>query len=202
MSAEEETSMTAREADEDPGLTPSQARILQAFAELVEELGTDDVSFKLIARRAGIGERTVFRHYGTRAELLVSAAAWFQRVAFPRPGCESIFDFPLLVRESMESYARRRELAHVVAEAEIRGADGIDPAPGRAGLERLLSREIPDLAPQERRDLVAGLCHLDSAGTWVSLHRQVGPETRDVADAAAWSAEILLDPLRGRKVPR
>ena len=64
----------------------TQEAILAAYAELIEELGTDDVSFRLIARRAGVGERTVFRNYATRVDLLLATAAWIETQNLPATG--------------------------------------------------------------------------------------------------------------------
>ena len=52
-----------------PELSGTQESILAAYAGLIEELGSDDVSYRVIARRAGIAERTVFRNYPTRVDL-------------------------------------------------------------------------------------------------------------------------------------
>ena len=176
----------------------TQEAILGAYAALIEELGTDDVSFRLISRRAGVGERTVFRNYATRVDLLLATAAWIERTAFARRDCASIFDVPLMIREAMDAYDERPQLAHVVAEASMRGVDGAEPAPRRGRLARLQRHEIPALADAERRSIVAALAHIDSAATWVSLHRELGLERRDIADAAAWAAEAVLDPVRSR----
>ena len=109
----------------------TQEAILAAYAELIEELGTDDVSFRLIARRAGVGERTIFRNYPTRVDLLLATAAWIESEIFPRQDSPSIFDMPLTIRAAMESYDRRPELAHVVAETTMRGVSGAAPSPRR-----------------------------------------------------------------------
>lgn len=178
------------------GLRRNQVRILSAYVELIEEIGTDDVSFRLIARRAGVGERTVFRHYGTRTQLLLAVVCWIEHVVFLRPDPDSIFDVPLFIRQAMEAYHRRPELAHVVAETTMRGADGADPAPSGSRFDAVLRREIPSLGAQQRRDVVVALAHLDSAGTWVALRRQFGMMAHDISDAAAWAAEAVLDPLR------
>ncbi|ALJ21558.1 TetR/AcrR family transcriptional regulator [Microbacterium sp. No. 7] len=179
-------------------LNKTQESILSAYAALVDELGTDDVSFRLIARRAGVGERTVFRAYATRVDLLMATAAWIEQMAFARRACASIFDAPLLIREAMHAYDDRPELAHLVAEASMRGVDGAEPAPRGALFDRLLREEIPSLDEAERRTIVAALSHLDSAVTWVSLRRELGMDRADIADAAAWAAEAVLDPVRDR----
>lgn len=176
----------------------TQEAILAAYAELIEELGTDDVSFRLIARRAGVGERTVFRNYATRVDLLLATAAWIETRIFPRQDSPSIFDMPLTIRSAMESYDRRPELAHVVAETTMRGISGAAPSPRRALLEDMIDAEIPSLGREERQAIVAALAHLDSAATWVTFRREFGMSRADIADAAAWAAEAVLDPIRSR----
>lgn len=181
-----------------PELSPTQAAILTAYSELIEEVGTDDVSFRLIALRAGVGERTIFRYYATRVDLLLATSAWIERTIFTRPDSESIFDVPIAIREAMEAYDQRPELAHVVAETAMRGVNGSEPAPYRDRFDSMLRAEVPSLGDHERRLLVAALCHLDSSTTWVTMRRELGMNGRDIADAATWAAEALLDPIRDR----
>ncbi len=186
------------EARDDGEVSRTQEAILAAYTELIEELGTDDVSFRLIARRAGIGERTIFRNYASRVDLLLATAAWIESQVFPRQSAESIFDMPLVVRAAMESYDSRAELAHVVAETTMRGISGAEPAPRRLALEQMAVVELPSVGEDERRAVVAALSHLDSAATWVTLRREFGMSRGDIADAAAWAAEAVLDPVRFR----
>lgn len=187
-----------RDVDAAPQPSATQTAILSAYAELIEEVGTDDVSFRLIALRAGVGERTIFRYYPTRVDLLLATSAWIERTIFTGQEAESIFDVPIAIREAMDAYDRHPELAHVVAETAMRGVNGADAAPRRARFERMLREEVPALVDPDRRDLVAALCHLDSATTWVSMRRELGMSGRDIADAATWAAESLLDPIRAR----
>ncbi|NQX10933.1 TetR/AcrR family transcriptional regulator [Microbacteriaceae bacterium VKM Ac-2855] len=187
-----------RQVDPVPELSATQTAILSAYSELIEEVATDDVSFRLIALRAGVGERTIFRYYPTRVDLLLATSAWIERTIFVGQESTSIFDVPMAIREAMEAYDRHPELAHVVAETAMRGVNGADAAPNRARFDRMLLDEVPALDEPERRDLVAALCHLDSPTTWVSMRRELGMSGRDIADAATWAAESLLDPIRAR----
>ena len=90
------------DVDPAPELSPTQASILGAYSELIDEVGTDDVSFRLIALRAGVGERTVFRYYPTRVDLLLATSAWIERTIFTRQESDSIFDVPIAIREAMK----------------------------------------------------------------------------------------------------
>ncbi|EXG82123.1 TetR/AcrR family transcriptional regulator [Cryptosporangium arvum] len=184
-----------------PALSGTQPAILAAYAELIEEVGSDDVSNRAIGRRAGIGERTVFRNFPTRVDLLLATAAWIEATLFAREESASIFDVPLAIRDAMQRYDARPELAHVVAETAMRGVSGAAPSPGRAQLERLLDAEVPSLGAAERRSVVAALSHLDSAGARVTFRREFGMDRRDIADAAAWAAEAALDTIRDRAAP-
>ncbi|WP_157525024.1 TetR/AcrR family transcriptional regulator [Microbacterium yannicii] len=190
--------MAESDAPATSDVSRTQEAILAAYTELIEELGTDDVSFRLIARRAGVGERTVFRNYATRVDLLLATAAWIESRIFPRDDAPSIFDMPLTIRAAMESYDLRPELAHVVAETTMRGISGAAPSPRRAMLEQMIDAEIPSLGDAERRSIVAALAHLDSAATWVTYRREMRMNRSDIADAAAWAAEAVLDPIRSR----
>ena len=184
-----------------PALSGTQAAILAAYAELVEEVGSDDVSYRLVARRAGIAERTVFRNYPTRVDLLLATATWIEATVFAREESHSIFDIPLAIRDAMQRYDARPELAHVVAETSMRGVSGAAPSSGRVHLERLLDAEVPSLDAAQRRAVIVALSHLDSAATWVTFRREFGMDRRDIADAAAWAAEAVLDSIRGRIAP-
>lgn len=184
--------------DPSPELSSTQAAILGAYSELIDEVGSDDVSFRVIALRAGVGERTVFRYYPTRVDLLLATAAWIERTIFSRQESDSIFDVPLAIREAMEAYNRRPELAHVVAETAMRGVNGAESAPRRDRFDAMLRAEVPSLSEHERRLIVAALCHLDSSTTWVTMRRELGMSSRDIADAAMWTAEAVLDPIRDR----
>lgn len=194
------TSPATCRADTQPGrdVSRTQDAILAAYAALIEELATDDVSFRRIARRAGVSERTVFRNYPTRVDLLVAAAAWIESRFFARQDSASIFDIPLAIRATMESYGRRPTLTHVVAEGTMRDDLGAAFDPRRALLEEMVDTEILPIAAAERVAIVAALAHLDSAATWVTFRREFGMSSHDIADAAAWAAEAVLDPIRCR----
>ncbi|MCU1676473.1 MAG: TetR/AcrR family transcriptional regulator [Frankiales bacterium] len=181
-----------------PAVSGTQAAILAAYVELIEEVGSDDVSFRLVARRAGIAERTVFRNFPTRVDLLLATATWIEATVFVREESHSIFDIPLAIRDAMQRYDERPELAHVVAETAMRGVSGAAPSLGRPDLERLLDAEVPSLDAAQRRAVIVALSHLDSAATWVTFRREFGMDRRDIADAAAWAAEAVLDSIRDR----
>ncbi|GEL78516.1 TetR/AcrR family transcriptional regulator [Tenuibacillus multivorans] len=59
-------------SEEDKDLTPKQAKILQAAIEMFAEKGYAATSTSEIAKKAGVAEGTIFRHYKTKKDLLIS----------------------------------------------------------------------------------------------------------------------------------
>ncbi|MGY0691280.1 TetR/AcrR family transcriptional regulator [Virgibacillus sp. FSP13] len=53
-------------------MTPKQIKILEAAIELIAEKGYAATSTSEIAKRAGVAEGTIFRHYRTKKDLLIS----------------------------------------------------------------------------------------------------------------------------------
>ncbi|WP_138495965.1 TetR/AcrR family transcriptional regulator [Paenibacillus pinistramenti] len=59
-------------ADEDRRMTAKQLQIVQSAVDIFSEKGYAAASTSEIAQRAGVAEGTIFRHYRTKKELLLS----------------------------------------------------------------------------------------------------------------------------------
>lgn len=66
--------MTAHEPEE---MTEKQRRVLEAALEIFAEKGYAGASTSEIAKRAGVAEGTIFRHYKTKKDLLIGVVAPF-----------------------------------------------------------------------------------------------------------------------------
>jgi AcrR family transcriptional regulator len=69
--------------DEYAALT--RQRIVVAFVETLQDEAADDVSMAAVAKRAKVAERTIYRHFNTRAELLAAAGEWVEDNVFGYP---------------------------------------------------------------------------------------------------------------------
>ncbi|MFD1020778.1 TetR/AcrR family transcriptional regulator [Thalassobacillus hwangdonensis] len=71
-------------AEKEPDLTPKQAKILEAAIEIFSEKGYAATSTSEIAKRAEVAEGTIFRHYKTKKDLLLSIVMpMITKVAMP-----------------------------------------------------------------------------------------------------------------------
>src|SRR5689334_12738480 len=59
----------------------TREQILRAVARQLEAGQMDDLSFAEVARDAGVGERTVYRHFPTKEALLGAFWSWMQTQA-------------------------------------------------------------------------------------------------------------------------
>ncbi|MYL21309.1 TetR family transcriptional regulator [Halobacillus litoralis] len=66
-----------QEDGEGKNLTPKQAQILKAAVEIFAEKGYASSSTSEIAARANVAEGTIFRHYKTKKDLLISIVTPF-----------------------------------------------------------------------------------------------------------------------------
>jgi len=63
----------------------TREQIMRAVGDQLEKRSLEDLSFAEIARDAGVGERTVYRHFPTKEALLGAFWAWLQSEAFRQP---------------------------------------------------------------------------------------------------------------------
>lgn len=94
-------------AEEEKKLTPKQAQILQAAIEIFAEKGYASSSTSEIAEKANVAEGTIFRHYKTKKDLLISIVTPFMtKFTFPffaSHFAKHVFDQP---PEELESLLR------------------------------------------------------------------------------------------------
>ena len=86
----------------------TRRRIVAAFVESLQDEGADDVSMAAIAKRANVAERTIYRHFKTRAELLTEAGEWIVIVRRTRPVRRS---WSICAPGTSQSASRRRAAA-------------------------------------------------------------------------------------------
>jgi AcrR family transcriptional regulator len=117
--------------DDDGKKTEKQIRIIEAAVEVFSEKGFAAASTSEIAQRAGVAEGTIFRHYKTKKDLLLSIAG---------PVAAKLFA-PFLMRD----FARLLELPYDRVEDFLRAIlrDRLEFARKNMKLIKILVHEVP-----------------------------------------------------------
>ena len=183
--------------DEYAALT--RQRIVAAFGELLEDEAADDVSMAAIAKRANVAERTIYRHFKTRAELLSEAGEWIEANVFGYVPFTSPDELPGIFRKLCRSFDRHPHLARAIALTRVGRAM-------RAGFRRrLIERHHEAMAPltrhlkpKEVRQAEALATYLNNVLAWSALREDFGMSSAEIADAIEWALTTLLKDVRRR----
>ena len=138
----------------------TRERILGAASALVHGFPTWDwraLTFRAVAERAGVSERTVYRHFATERELRDAVMRRLEEeagVAYEGVGLDDLADVAALVFSSLSSFAVSPPVVDdptFVAEDQLR-RDALRDAVDRGG-GRLDRRRAPDGGRPPRRAL-------------------------------------------------
>jgi AcrR family transcriptional regulator len=169
-------------------------RIFEAALELIREGGEDAVTMRAVARKVGVTERTIYRHFESRDVLLQAVWKALRELirAGPRPRTADALAerprrlFPQLDErpELMRAYLRaveRRELSLRTKEARQTAMfECVEDALGNADHRSLRWR-------------AAIVDFITSAYAWEFMERYWGFDGEEAGEAAAQAVEILLD---------
>lgn len=178
-------------------------RIVRAGSELVHEFESWDwrgLTFRAVADRAGVGERTVYRHFPTERHLHdavmqrleVEAGVAYEEVTLDNLGAVTARVFASLQRFSVRQVSPTPEDSAFVS-SDVRR---------REALLRAVSEASPQL-PEARRRTVAGL--LDVLWSPASYERLVGVWGLDAEEATSAIDGLMTEVLRalgGDATPR
>lgn len=181
------TSLAARHAD----LT--QRLILDAAVDLLETTSVGELSVRAVAKRAEISERTVFRYFAAREDLLDAVAAEVARRTQAPPNPETVAEllaYPAAIFARYEETATltlaamHSELFHRIrtTDAERRGAT----------IRALVDREAPSRPERERRLAAANIHYHVVASTWRYYRFYFGFPLEDAVECASMAIRQTL----------
>jgi AcrR family transcriptional regulator len=173
-----------------------RTRVVEGAVELLRSGGS--VTFKEVARVAGVPERTIYRHFPTRSDLLAAVYGWANEalgLEGPRP--TTAVEHAELLRRSFAGFD---ELAPVVRqmliEPEATRARAADAAERRAAAVGLVRHEVPGLDADDTERLAAVIQVLGLASTWQGLGDFWDLDGPAAGDAVARAVELLLEGAR------
>ena len=179
-------------------LEQTRLRILEAMADVLADEEVEEVTVPLVAMRARVSVRTVYRHFPTKEALFDAFGEW---------GAEHL-------RLTLMSYPETLEELREMAPALYRGYE--DRAPlmrallSRRGqeirartrrsrlrtFEKAMREVTAALGPAERRRVLAVVYLLVSAPAWQAMRDQWGLDGVEAGEAAAWAVGVLVGELR------
>lgn len=175
-------------------------RILDAVRQVIETTGAlEKVSIAAVARRAGVQERTVYRHFGTREGMIDAFFAHHSaELGVPR--------FARTEDEMLSLGARlfvgfEREGAIHRAFVNSSGGREMFVRLGpqfQMAFQEAVAEAAAGLPPEEWRWLAAAANALAGGGTWRTLHDLWGMSGEEAGRVSRFALGLLLDGARAR----
>jgi AcrR family transcriptional regulator len=173
-------------------------RAMEGLAAVLE--AERPLTFKEVAAASGIAERTLYRYFPTREDLLAGAYEWAnRRIGFAGEAPTDAVQATDLVRRAFPAFddiaAVVRELLAAPEGLAARTADR--PARQRAAVA-LVKREVPGLGRAEQRRVAAAVQVLTTASTWQALRDHWEMDGAEAGETAAHAIALLLEGARAR----
>lgn len=159
----------------------------------------DNFSHESIAKAAGMGTRTVYRHFPDRAELL--QALWLRvrdRTQTTFPAREE--DVVSFLRSAFRAFDEHESVVRAVLSStagfEVRERGG---AEGRRAFSLSLGDLLAGVTATERARIIAVFVAIYSAPFWQLLRDRGRLNGSEAQNAGAWVMETLLTAIRKKK---
>jgi AcrR family transcriptional regulator len=173
----------------------TRQRILDAALSLVEAEDPDSLTLAHVAKSAGVTERTIYRHFATREELI--SAAWSrvnEAIASPeQPSTAS--DLAALPKQMFPSFDARESLIRAIIYTKQGRELRMSWNPQRkARIRRAVREARPDLNDAEATRLSAVVQLLSSSFAWSVMKDYWGLDGEAAGQAASDAIARLLAP--------
>jgi len=189
--------LRAQQADE------TRIRILDATVRVMAR-GVASVSIPDVAREAGVSVPTIYRHFGTKAELLAAIYPHLTRrtsldeMALPH----SVDEFRDFVRSIFDRLDSFDDLARAAAASPAGEEARHVTMPDRLAMSRRFVAMVAPALPEIERDRIARILVVVTASSALRMWRDhLGASAEQAADDVDWLMRTLLaatDPATGR----
>ena len=168
----------------------TEQRIIEALAALIDEEHPLEISMAAVAKRAGVSEPTLYRHFPTKRDLFAALAGYQFRVVVAGLAPASVDDLADAVRTVFQ---RSADMENVVRWTLA----GTDPQRvPRPNVEARLAMLRAALGDQADRDddtahLLRTVLLLTSPMAWLYWQDYLGLDPADAAATAGWAIKTL-----------
>jgi AcrR family transcriptional regulator len=177
----------------------TRLRILAALSEVLADESVGEVTIPLVARRARVSLRTVYRHFPTREALFDAWGDWAQdnlkllTHSYP----ETLDGLREMAPSLYRSYDDNERLIRALLNSKAAAAVRVRTRGRRLrSAEKALAEVTAGLDPMARRRALAVIYLLISAPAWQAMRDQSGLDGAEAGEAAAWAVRVLTDDLR------
>lgn len=178
--------------------------LLQAAAEEIVANGPGGMTMSAIAERAGVSERTVYRHFPDRQALIDGLTFWVDSEIAERLGrnFEDVGEFTLdeLIDQAHRVFVTMEEIG-LPAEAMVLASQSGEPKAERhvrrnRMFEQLFEEELGDIDQSLRSELFAVTRVLFGSHTWYTMTRELGLTAEQAGEAVSMTIRNLLERVR------
>jgi AcrR family transcriptional regulator len=192
MLTRQNTVMSSAPTLRDRQAAATREQILEVAMQQLGQGPRGTFSHESIAEAAGMGARTVYRHFPDRASLL--QALWERlreatHVRFPTAEDEILPMARTVFQEFDANQTLVRAVLNSPAGTEVRERGGVE---GRAAFELSLAPLIDDLPEKQRSMVVAVFAAVYSAQFWDLLRERGNLSGPDAQEAVVWALKSLL----------
>jgi AcrR family transcriptional regulator len=176
----------------------ARARILDAFIAMMSE-GDAVLNHDMIAERAGVARRTVYRYFPDRAALMDAALLRVRelagvKVAYP-DSAEELLATLEPIYTGFDSIAPIAVMTRTTPQG--RALRLTQKAQRAAHYTRALAEAVKDL-PQKDRRLATAMLQVLHTTPWLEMRDHWDLDGRQIARATGWAVRTLLNDLKRR----
>jgi AcrR family transcriptional regulator len=169
--------------------------ILDAVGTLLHRADLSTVTMAEVARVAEVTERTVYRHFPTREDLLEAFWRWemAQTGGAEVEAPSSLEGFLASMRQLFENLDSQEMLVRaVLASPEGRRIRQPTSEQRLARLQEFLAAELPGLPVARRLQLAAAIAALSGLPSWLYMRDICGYDGRAAGEAASYGIRLMI----------
>lgn len=181
-----------------PSLRDSQRsstreRILEATAELVEAEGTVDVPLTGVAARAGIGERTLYRYFPTKLDLIVALFGWMTGGVGDLPPATDPDGLLDRAATFFAAYDSHPEIVRAMSAGRTADTRVQRSEQRRDAVRTALAAELEGVPEPRRTQVLAAVHLLTSSDAFLHARDFWALDGDGMSAMARWAVHALLD---------
>ena len=169
----------------------TEQRIIEALAALIEEEHPLEISMAAVAKRAGVSEPTLYRHFPTKRDLFAALAGYQFRTVAAGLAPASADDLAEAVRTVFQ---RSADIENVIRWTLAATDPQRVPRTNVAARLAMLRTALGDQAGREEEKaqfLLRTVLLLTSPMTWLYWKDYLGLDPADAAATAGWAIKTL-----------